>query len=64
MSNKYLLDHLKPCLWLLALATICGVSYKWGMDSVRREAIGIGYAENKEGFAWKSRRLISQEMYR
>lgn len=51
--------------WLLVL-TICTMAfvfgYSRGVDKVQDEAVDKGYAKNDKGFAWKSRRLISQGM--
>jgi len=61
MKNKYILDYINPCLFVLSLAIVCGVCYKKGKDSVKNEAIGLGYAKMDQGrFMWKSRRAIER----
>lgn len=61
INKKYLSDYFKVALFLLVLAIIFAFCYKRGMDSVRREVIGLGYASEKDGeLLFKSRRAIEQ----
>lgn len=49
INKKYLRDYLPVCLFFLALAIICGVSYKQGQRSVESEAVINGHMVLKDG---------------
>lgn len=60
INKKYICDYFGFICYILALAVVCGVSYKAGMDSVRDEAVDLGYASFEDGFKWKSKRAIER----
>jgi hypothetical protein len=59
-TNKRHLSEAWKC-WLLVLV-VCTMAamlgYSRGVDKVQDEAVDMGYADNQDGFRWKSRRLI------
>jgi hypothetical protein len=65
-NKKHISDA--PKIWIMAII-LCAMAFVFGycrgVDKVQGEAVSKGYGEMVEGeFAWKSRRLISQELHR
>ena len=53
-------DAMILILALLVTGTAgCCFGYTRGQKSVEKDAISMGYAEDREGFAWKSKRAIA-----
>jgi len=63
-EKKFKLSDLQGIAAFLFLAAVifspiyCFGHYK-GAEAVRQEAVNLGYAADKDGFAWNSKRLIA-----